>query len=127
MAVTDREGRQVAEIQDPVVDVHGRVHQAILATGGIAGIGEKFMTMPYHDIEFERGWNNRTVRTVDGRLVEVPWETHWKVVCRESSDSLKNLPGYRYNDRYPHGSSTGWGVYSRPAGPSTPAEATGVK
>jgi hypothetical protein len=124
MAVKDEQDHVIAEIHDFVMNEEGTVKQAILSVGGVAGIGDKLVAVAFDDLLLEEQWNKRPIRTRAGQKVEVAWEKQLKAVYREAR-SLRDLPAYTYEDDLLRGGSTGWGVYSAPAGPSLPQEVTG--
>ena len=136
LPVEDNKGREIAQIKDFIVDQDGRVQLVVLATGGFADIGEKIVAVPFADLSFERHWTNRPVRTDEGTTVDVPWQARWKAVYREKASYLKHLPEYGFEDNNLKGGSSGWGVYSVPAGPKkwqkvtdpekNPEEVTGI-
>jgi sporulation protein YlmC with PRC-barrel domain len=123
-AVNDSRGQKIAEIEDLVMNREGAVKQAILSTGGVAGIGEKLVAVPFGKLILDEQWNKRSIRTQSGTTVDVNWEKHLEAVYREGADTLRKLPEYTYEDEHYRGGPSGWGVYSYPAGPSQPAEVT---
>jgi sporulation protein YlmC with PRC-barrel domain len=124
-AVNDSRGQKIAEIEDLVMNREGAVKQAILSTGGVAGVGEKLVAVPFGELILGGQWNKRSVLTQSGTTVDVNWEKHLEAVYREGAAALRALPEYTYTDDHPRGGPSGWGVYSYPAGPSQPQEVTG--
>ena len=50
--VTDRQGKDIGEIEDVVIDLQGgKVHAAVLSFGGFLGIGEKHFAFPVSELK----------------------------------------------------------------------------
>jgi len=124
IAVNDGRGHEIAEIEDLIMNREGTVKQAILSTGGVAGVGEKLVAVPFGNLILDEQWNKRSIRTQSGTKVDVNWEKHLEAVYREGADTLRKLPEYTYENEHYRGGPSGWGVYSYPAGPSQSAEVT---
>jgi sporulation protein YlmC with PRC-barrel domain len=127
MAVNDARGHSIAEIEDFVMNGEGIVEQAILAVGGVAGMGEKLVAVPFEELILTQEWNKRPVRTQSGTTADVKWERQMTAVYREGAAALSALQEYTYPDEHPRGGPSGWGVYSYPAGPSPPGAVTQPK
>ena len=59
-------------------------------------------------------WEYRTIRQKDGTEKRVAWRKGEKLLYDGSREELLQLPEYHYNDPYPRGGVSGWGVYSYP-------------
>ena len=88
--VVNREGEEVGRIQDLMVDCEdGRLTYAVMAFGGILGIGEKLFAVPWISLELDPDG--------DGFVLDVDRE------------KLKAAPGFPKDD-WPNMSDTYWGT-----------------
>lgn len=116
-SVQNREGEPIAEIDDLIIDRQGRIKHIILSIGGYLGLGDKLLAVDFDDLQFQNRWTYRKIRTEDGTREKIAWEMHPQVIFDGSEDELIKKPEYIYPEKHPRGGSSGWGVYSYPAGP----------
>src|SRR4051794_35658226 len=50
--VYDRADRSIAELSELVLDKHGKVTAAVLAVGGLLGLGRKRVGVPFDELKF---------------------------------------------------------------------------
>lgn len=85
-AVVDTEGEQVGEIDDLVVSpTDGRIH-AVLAVGGVLGVGERLVSVPLEELEIEP-------EAADGEARD----SEPTVRLRMTSEELESRPQFRYD------------------------------
>ena len=69
MEVTDRQGKDIGEIEDVVIDLQGgKVHAAVLSFGGFMGIGEKQFAFPVS--ELKPGKEDKLTMDIDRQKLE---------------------------------------------------------
>jgi sporulation protein YlmC with PRC-barrel domain len=69
MEVTDRQGKDIGEIEDVVIDLQGgKVHAAVLSFGGFMGIGEKQFAFPVS--ELKPGKEDKLTMDIDKQKLE---------------------------------------------------------
>lgn len=100
MEVTNRNGQDLGEIKDLVLDAtNGRVQYAVLSFGGIAGIGDKLFAYPLDQFQIGRDREKLVLNVSEQKLKAAPGFD-----ARGWPDF--NTPDYRGQvDRY-HGSRT---------------------
>jgi hypothetical protein len=76
---------KIGDIDDVLIDKSGKITALIVGVGGFLGIGEKDVALPFSAVKSEQK-NNKWYLTVD-----------------ETTDSLKNAVGYKYDS-----STTTW-------------------
>lgn len=52
--IRTREGEEVGEIEDLLVDDSGKIVSVVVEVGGVLGLGEKNVLLPFEDIELTR-------------------------------------------------------------------------
>lgn len=104
MNVKNQLNENLGEIEDLVVDMQsGRISYAVLATGGVLGIGEKYIAVPTSAFE----------HSTDGD----------RLVLNADKTKIDQAPGFT-KDNWPDVESPAWGAYwgtSKP-GAATPGE-----
>lgn len=92
--VVNPEGDTLGQLKDIMLDmVDGRIAYAVLAFGGVLGIGEKLFAIPWEALEVDQ--------VNDQIILDVPY------------DKLKNAPGFD-KDNWPDMADPQWGsqIYS---------------
>ncbi|MFO7738586.1 MAG: PRC-barrel domain-containing protein [Desulfatiglandaceae bacterium] len=113
--VRNSQGREIAEIDDIIINERGQIYHVILSFGGILGMGSKLVAIHFDSLEIENDWTYRTRYKADGTQERIPWEITKIITFQGSEDELANKPTYHYDYSNPRGGSTGWGRYSYPA------------
>jgi sporulation protein YlmC with PRC-barrel domain len=91
MNVKNAQGQNLGEIQDLVVDMQsGRISYAVLGTGGILGVGEKYMAIPSSAFEY----------SADGNVL----------VLNADKAKIDQAPGFT-KDNWPDVENPAWGAY----------------
>jgi hypothetical protein len=124
--VKNRQNEAIAEIDDLIVERSGRIQYVIVSVGGLLGVADKLVALDFDDLQFERRWSYRTIRTQDGTEKKVAWERRQAVIFEDGKDELLNKPDYAYPEKHLRGGPTGWGIYSHPAGPKSIEEVPSV-
>jgi hypothetical protein len=52
--IRSREGEEIGEIEDLLVDDNGKIASVVVEVGGFLGIGEKHVLLPFQDLELTR-------------------------------------------------------------------------
>jgi sporulation protein YlmC with PRC-barrel domain len=113
--VRNSQGREIAEIDDIIINKSGQIYQVILSFGGILDMGSKLVAIRFDSLEIENEWTYRTRYKADGTEERIPWEITKIITFQGSADELASKPTYHYDYSNPRGGSTGWGRYSYPA------------
>src|SRR6202011_2703195 len=79
-SVYDPSDAKVGEIMDVIVDRDGKIAAFIVSVGGVLGMGEKNVAVPFNAVQFKTKDNNK-----------------WYPVMNTTKDALKNAPGYKYD------------------------------
>jgi sporulation protein YlmC with PRC-barrel domain len=98
--VYDFGGNKIGEIADLLVDHDGKNTAVLIGVGGVLGIGEKYVAVPFDAVHFKK--------KDDG----------WYPVINTTKEALKSAPGYRYDRK-----AQMWGRENAPAsvgGPGIP-------
>src|SRR5262249_46014690 len=67
--VIDARGRSIAKVNDLVLDTRwGRASYAVIATGGLAGLGEHKAAVPLRALTWDPGTRKFTMNTSDDRI-----------------------------------------------------------
>lgn len=77
--VYNEANENIGSIEDIVLKADGAMDEVVLSVGGFLGIGEKFVAVPFGDLQITR----------DGSSI--------KVVTKGTKDSLKALPDYKFH------------------------------
>jgi sporulation protein YlmC with PRC-barrel domain len=77
--VYDPSNKKVGAVSDVLVDGQGKVTALIVGVGGLLGAGEKDIAIPFDSVRLNTE-NNK-----------------WRLVMNTTTDSLKNAPGYKYD------------------------------
>ncbi len=118
-SIQNRQGDEIAVIDDVILGRNGCIQKIIVSVGGFFGVADKLVAVGFDELRFESHWNYRTIRTQDGTEQKVAWEPKEVVTFEGDEKDLLQKPGYTYEESHPRGGPTGWGVYSYPAGPKT--------
>lgn len=88
-SVVDSSGEEIGEIDDVVIPVGGSGEaRAVLSVGGIAGVGDKLVAIPFDDVEVATG-----VEEAEGSLEEP------QIRLNMLADALEQLPEFEYAAR----------------------------
>ena len=88
--VVDRDGREVGRIQELMVDPgNGRITYAVMSRGGVLGMGEKLVAVPWVSLELD--------------------PDHGRFFLDVDREKLAQAPGFDKDD-WPNMSSTYWGT-----------------
>ena len=113
--IKNSDGEAVGELADLILNFSGRVTLAVIAVESeTLPITVKSVAVPFAALEMEPQWEYRTLRRKDGTEKRVAWRKGEKLIYDGSREELLQLPEYHYNDPYPRGGVSGWGVYSYP-------------
>ena len=93
----------------------------ILSYGGVLGIGDKLVAVPFDSLEIVNEWTYRTRYNPDGTAEKIPWEITHMVTFIGDENALRKKPMYHYGYSDARGGTTGWGRYSYPP-PGVPNE-----
>ena len=99
--VVNSKGEKLGEIEDIMLDVRGgRIAYAVLAVGGLLGIGEKFFAIPWRALTLDTD-NKQFILDVDlDRLKNAPGfdKDHWPAMADQSwastVHSYYGIPAY---------------------------------
>jgi sporulation protein YlmC with PRC-barrel domain len=105
MAVYDPNNRQVGDIEDLVVERNGQVSYAIIARGGVLGVGEKHVAVPLSQLAID--------------------DTGKRVHVNLSRDQLAQAPRFDY-DRASSAARSGSTTAPPSTGTATPGAGTGA-
>jgi sporulation protein YlmC with PRC-barrel domain len=72
--VKNVEGKDVGEIDQLLIDRSGKVSRVVVGVGGVAGVGEKKVVVPWSELKFSAGTNGRkpTVMIEQAKLEQAP-------------------------------------------------------
>jgi ribosomal 30S subunit maturation factor RimM len=79
-AVYNEANEKIGSIEDIVLKADGAMDEVVLSVGGFLGIGDKFVSVPFGDLQISR----------DGSSL--------KVVTKGTKESLKGLPDYKFHN-----------------------------
>lgn len=82
VAVTDTAGESIGQVNDLLIGSDGRVSTAVLGIGGLLGIGEKSVAVPFSSLAMTTGPNNE-------RLVKV----------QLSKEALMQAPDFKASEK----------------------------
>ncbi|HET8696661.1 MAG TPA: PRC-barrel domain-containing protein [Gammaproteobacteria bacterium] len=89
--VTDSAGKDIGDIDDILIGMKtGMEDRAVLSVGGVAGVGDKLVAVPFKDLEIAR-----TVTEAEGSPKSP--EVHIAM----TADALKQMPEFKYDDNAP--------------------------
>ncbi|WP_161142349.1 PRC-barrel domain-containing protein [Propylenella binzhouense] len=108
----DPEADRIGDVNDLVVDEHGKVSQAVIGVGGFLGIGEKDVAVPIDQV---------AVIERDGKVRLVYASTREQLESAESFDRAAYDPQRRNADTANTASTTGSGMVGGPGTSSTMA------
>lgn len=106
MPVTNKEGKELGSLEDLVFDPKtGTIRYAALAHGGILGIGEKRVAVPWDSFEFQVKQREQRAFRPDGqpqaeRPAGVVSEDRFQLILDMDSKTLEQRPGFK-KDRWP--------------------------
>jgi sporulation protein YlmC with PRC-barrel domain len=93
--LTDTAGKDIGDIDDILIGMKtGAKNRAVLSVGGVAGVGDKLVAVPFEDLEIAR-----TVTEAEGSPKSP--EVHIAM----TADALKQLPEFKYDDNAPQKTS----------------------
>jgi sporulation protein YlmC with PRC-barrel domain len=93
--VTDAAGKDVGEIDDILIATKaGGRNRAVLSVGGVAGVGDRLVALPFEDLQI-----SRTVTEAEDSP-KAP-EVH----VAQSADALKQMPEFQYEEHTPQKTS----------------------
>jgi sporulation protein YlmC with PRC-barrel domain len=93
--LTDTAGKDIGDIDDILIGMKtGAKYRAVLSVGGVAGVGDKLVAVPFEDLEIAR-----TVTEAEGSPKSP--EVHIAM----TADALKQLPEFKYDDNAPQKTS----------------------
>ncbi|MCW5601474.1 PRC-barrel domain-containing protein [Nitrosomonas sp.] len=72
MNVVGQNGNTLGEIQDLVLSHNKTISYAIVSVGGILGVGEKLVTIPFHDLNINKTEEKVTLNLTEKQLEELP-------------------------------------------------------
>jgi len=102
--VKDRTGEQVGEVEDIVIGRDGRVQYLIISHGGLLGIGENMVPIPYRMTNMEVGEDAIVLKNVDKQMLEnapnfsdKDWESTGDPTFEQKINTYygQGKPGYR--------------------------------
>src|SRR5262245_47818470 len=99
-AVYDLAGNKIGEIADLLVNHDGKNTAVLIGVGGVVGIGEKYVAVPFDAVHFKKN------------------DKGWYPVINTTKEVLKSAPGFRYDRK-----AQSWSPENAPAsvgGPSIP-------
>jgi sporulation protein YlmC with PRC-barrel domain len=72
-SVCDVAGKFLGEIEELVIDIHsGRVAYALMAVGGILGMGRKLFAIPWNTVTVDRVYQRCVISIDIERLIDAP-------------------------------------------------------
>ena len=93
--LTDTAGKDIGDIDDVLIGMKtGADNRAVLSVGGLAGVGDKLVAVPFKDLQIAR-----TVTEAEGS----PKSPEVRIAMSE--DQLKQMPEFQYDDRAPQKTS----------------------
>jgi sporulation protein YlmC with PRC-barrel domain len=88
-AVVDESGKEIGQLDDLVIPGNGDGKtRAVLSVGGIAGLGDKLVAVPFDDVEITTG-----VEDAEGSLEEP------QVRVNMRADAIERMPEFEYTER----------------------------
>jgi sporulation protein YlmC with PRC-barrel domain len=70
LTVKDKKGEQLGQVEDIVIDARGQVQYIILSHGGVLGIGDKLVPIPYKASRVDVEKNALVLDNVDKQMLE---------------------------------------------------------
>ena len=107
--VNGTDDSRIGDVNDVLLDRDGKVHAVVIGVGGLMGVGEKDVALPYSDLQI--------TPTSAGDSVE-------KVTIRYTKDQLNNAPTFEWYKSASSSSTTTTTTTTRPASPGAMPPAT---
>jgi len=106
--VKDRTGEQLGEVEDIVIGKDGRVQYIIISHGGVLGIGENMVPIPYKTAEVDVEQDAIVLKNVDKQMLEKApnfsdedWANIGEPAFEQKVNSYygQEKPGYRSGEK----------------------------
>jgi sporulation protein YlmC with PRC-barrel domain len=72
MKVNNEQGENLGKIEDLVADSHGRIAFAILSYGGVLGMGETLVAVPFESLSYDSPWRLFVLNMSKEQLASAP-------------------------------------------------------
>ncbi len=94
MSVVDSRGEEVGEIDDLIVSPNDGRIEAVLALGGVLGLGERLVSIPIEDLEIETTEQS----AVGGQQPAGNSDQHVVRLRMTSEELIRSRPEFQYPD-----------------------------
>ncbi|NJL08492.1 MAG: PRC-barrel domain containing protein [Methylacidiphilales bacterium] len=100
------DGAAIGEINDIVVDQAGQVHAVVFGVGGLLGMGEKNVAVPFKSLQVSQ-IPSGAARSSDRATSSSDWNNRNRITLNATKDQLKSAPEFKVQRLMTTGSLTG--------------------